>query len=219
MFFALRPSLENFQQLPAPARRITTAQGLSGGAGNAEEELMGLVKLPKPVLLVSAVFSRYPEALDWAAGRLAEAWGPVALASPRFDFSSTQFYEKTMGPGLLKQFLAFETLIDPATLVECKLAANQWEEAYAAERSALEPRPLNIDPGYLTEAKFVLATTKDRDHRLYLNRGIYAELTLYWQAHRWQCREWTYPDYRRDDYHLFLTECRDYLRRRYQAGG
>jgi len=180
---------------------------------------MGRVKLPKPVLLVAAVFSRYAAALDWASNRLAAHWGPVALASPRFDFDATQFYERTMGPGLLKQFLAFERLMDPAGVVECKLTANQWEEEYAATHPGPEPRPLNIDPGYLTEAKFVLATTKDRDHRLYLDRGIYAELTLYWQANRWQCREWTYPDYRRDDYHLFLTECREYLRGRYQRDG
>lgn len=179
---------------------------------------MGRIKLPKPVLLVTAVFSRYPEALDWAAARMASEWGPIALASPRFDFSATQFYEKTMGAGLLKQFLACERLIDPATLVDCKWTANAWEEECANSGGWPEPRPLNIDPGYLTEAKFVLASTKDRDHRMYLARGIYAELTLYWQAHRWQTREWTYPDYRRDDYHQFLTECREYLRRRYQAG-
>jgi hypothetical protein len=44
-----------------------------------------------------------------------------------------------------------------------------------------EPRPLNLDPGYLTEAKLVLATTKDRNHRLYLDRGIFAEVTLCYQ--------------------------------------
>lgn len=180
---------------------------------------MGRVKLPRPVLLVSAAFSRHERALDWAAEKLSAAWGPIALSSPRFDFSSTQFYEKTMGPGLRKQFWAFERLIDPAQLVDGKLATNAWEDEYAATYPGSEARPLNLDPGYLTEAKFVLATTKDRDHRLYLDRGIYAELTLYWQAAKWQCREWTYPDYRRDDYHAFLTECRDYLRRRYQEFG
>lgn len=180
---------------------------------------MGRVKLPKPVLLVAAVFSRYESALDWAATRMVDQWGPIALVSPRFDFSETQFYAKTMGPGLLKQLLAFERLIDPAALVDCKLTANDWEAEFAAKQGGPEPRPLNIDPGYLTEAKFVLATTKDRDHRLYLDRGIYAELTLFWQANRWQCRDWTYPDYRRDDYHSFLADCREYLRRRYQQDG
>jgi hypothetical protein len=77
-----------------------------------------------------------------------------------------------------------------------------------------ETRPLNLDPGYVSEAKLVLATTKDRDHRLYLQRGIYAEVTLHYYHRKWTPRDWTYPDYRSDEYHLFLDKCRDYLRQR-----
>jgi hypothetical protein len=67
----------------------------------------------------------------------------------------------------------------------------------------------------LTEAKLVLATTKDRDHRLYLGRGIFAEVTLYYQRTAgWQTREWTYPDYRSAAYQAFFQQCRDYLRRK-----
>ena len=75
-------------------------------------------------------------------------------------------------------------------------------------------RPLNLDPGYLTEEKLVLASTKDHAHRIYLARGIYAEVTLHYQGGRWQSHDWTYPDFQRDDYHIFFTQCRDFLRRR-----
>lgn len=180
---------------------------------------MGSVQPHPPVLLILAAFSRYPEALDWARQTAEEAWGPVALASPRFDHHETRYYEPTMGPDLKKMFLAFETLIDPAELVECKEVANQWEVDYQRLRRHPEPRPLNLDPGYLTEAKLVLATTKDRDHRLYLGRGIYAENTLYFHAGHWEPRPWTYPDYRRADYHAFFDQCRAYLRRQRAAQG
>jgi hypothetical protein len=73
---------------------------------------------------------------------------------------------------------------------------------------------LNLDPGYLTPAKLVLASTKDHAHRLYLARGIYAEVTLYFKGRRWQYRDWTFPDYRRDDYQQFFSACRELLRRR-----
>jgi len=75
-------------------------------------------------------------------------------------------------------------------------------------------RPLNLDPGYLTEAKLVLASTKDHAHRIYLGRGIYAEVTLHYQNGRWQSHDWTYPDFQRPDYHLFFSQCRDFFRRR-----
>ena len=118
-----------------------------------------------------------------------------------------------MGAGLLKTFFAFERRIDPAQLVDLKLQTNAWEEQCRADHPTWpEARPLNLDPGYLTEAKLVLATAKDRDHRIYLGRGIYAEQTLYYRQGAWRTREWTYPDYQRSDYHEFFQRCREYLR-------
>jgi hypothetical protein len=178
---------------------------------------MGSIVPHRPVLLVLAAFSRHEEALDWARQTAAEAWGPVALASERFEHAETTYYDATMGAGLRKTFFAFQGLIDPAELVGCKETSNQWEADYQRLARHTEERPLNLDPGYLTEAKLVLATTKDRDHRLYLDRGIYAENTLFFQRGAWQPRPWTYPDYRRADYHAFFRQCREFLRQR-QAG-
>lgn len=179
---------------------------------------MGEVASHRPVLLIVAAFSRYGEALDWGCEHCKSAFGPVALESDRFEHNETTYYERSMGTGLCKTFWAFERLIDPAYLVAAKLQSNQWELDYAAEAGKPEPRPLNLDPGYLTEAKLVLASTKDRDHRLYLHRGIFAENTLFYRAGGWQQRPWTYPDYQRADYHQFFTRCREYLRTRYRDG-
>ncbi len=134
------------------------------------------------------------------------------MESPEFAFVETNYYRYSMGPELRKMLIAYQHLIDPAELVQRKLQANQWELEYAADHDHTEVRPVNIDPGYLTEAKLVLATTKDRDHRIYLNRGIFAETTLFFHAGHWQVRPWTYPDYHRPDYHEFLVACRNYLR-------
>jgi hypothetical protein len=175
---------------------------------------MGLPTPHPPVLLILAAFSRYDDAFDWAQRRAEEEFGPVALASPRFDFRETDYYEPTMGPGLQKAFFAFERAIDPARLAAIKLQTNAWEETYArqaVQAGQAEPRPLNLDPGYLTLAKLVLASTKDHAHRIYLERGIYAEVTLVYRQRRWQPREWTFPDYRRQEYHDFFTRCRQRL--------
>jgi hypothetical protein len=118
-----------------------------------------------------------------------------------------------MGADLVKTFFAFERLFDPADLATFKLASGQWERDYQQLGRHSEQRPLNLDPGYLTEAKLVLATTKDRDHRIYLRNGIYAEVTLHFQRGAWLSRPWTYPDYQRADYHAFFLRCREYLRK------
>jgi hypothetical protein len=174
---------------------------------------MGNIHLPPSAMLVLAAFSRYDEALDWARDQAERHWGP-ALASERFEFTETDYYEPTMGPGLRKQFLAFERPMDPASLVDWKIETNAWEEQYARQASHPELRPLNLDPGYLTLAKLVLASTKDHAHRIYLGRGIYAEVTLIYQHGRWLPREWTFPDYRRGDYHEFFDRCRKQMNKK-----
>ena len=174
---------------------------------------MGQPVAHSPALLLLAAFSRHDAALDWARVRAQEAWGPVALESPVFRFEETRYYERTMGPDLRKIFLLFSQPFDAADIVDVKLQTNQWEEQCAAESDHPEPRPLNLDPGYLTQGKLVLASTKDFVHRIYLDRGIYAEITLYYQHHQWRHHPWTFPDYRRDDYQAFFSECRDHLHR------
>jgi hypothetical protein len=136
----------------------------------------------------------------------------MALASETFDFRETSYYDASMGVGLWKQFFAFKCLIDPEQLVELKLQTNDWEAEYAALAKHDKQRPLNLDPGYITLAKLVLASTKDHAHRIYVGRGIYAEITLKFRDGAWQASDWTYPDYRRPDFHEFFSRCREYLR-------
>ena len=169
---------------------------------------MGAVQTPDSVLLVLAASSRHDSALSWARERAVSSFGPIALASAPFAFTETDYYTATMGTGLKKQFIAFERSIDPGALPAIKRQTNEWEAEYAALSRHAEPRPLNLDPGYITPAKLVLASTKDHAHRIYLGDGIFAEVTLSYRAGRWHPLAWTYPDYRRDDYQRFFTDCR-----------
>jgi hypothetical protein len=172
---------------------------------------MGEIHKPTRVLLIIAASSRYSIALNWAQVRCGERLGAIALASEPYAFTETDYYTATMGVELKKQFFAFERLVDPGALADVKVQTNQWEAEYASFSRHPEPRPLNLDPGYITAAKLVLASTKDHAHRIYLSGGIYAELTLSYRKRAWQAIEWTYPDYRRADYQRFFTECRDWL--------
>ena len=178
---------------------------------------MGRAELPRPVLRLVAAFSRHTEPLQWGKEQAQTAWGLVALESEPFLHTETNYYDQEMGPGLVKQFWAFADLQPPGDLADWKLQSNVWETDYAARGEWPEPRPLNLDPGYLTEAKLVLATTKDRDHRLYLRDGIYAEVTLRYRRKKWEAWPWTYPDYQRPEYHEFFDRCRQYLRQSLQA--
>ena len=170
-------------------------------------------KPPPPTLQLVAVFSRHDTALAWARAKIATEWGPIALLSPPFDHRETQYYEAEMGRGLRKQFLVTQGCYDPADLPHSKHQSNGWEVELARSKSYPEPRPLNIDPGYLTLTKLVLASAKDRAHRIYISDGIYGEECLYYLDHRWQSRPWTYPDYQREDFQAFFMEAREFLKR------
>jgi hypothetical protein len=173
---------------------------------------MGSISTPHPVLLLVAVSSRYEAALDWARERIAAEFGTLGAVSEVFAFTETVYYTATMGTDLLKQFVVPTQTIDPGRLPAIKRMTNDWEIEYASQTDHPEPRPLNLDPGYLTLAKLVLASTKDHAHRIYLADGIYAEVTLSYRGKAWQPFDWTYPDYRRADFQQFFTECRDLLK-------
>lgn len=165
-------------------------------------------------MLVIAAVSNDRAALDWARDWASSSFGEILLESERFAFVETTYYEATMGAGLLKTFFAFRDLITPDKLGSVKQMSNEVELRYARNSDSPQQRPLNLDPGYLSESKLVLASTKDHAHRIYLGDGIFAEVTLRYRDRQWQSWEWTYPDYRRDDYQAFFTECRKALRQR-----
>ena len=172
---------------------------------------------PAPVLLVVAAFSRHDDALAWARAQLGQALGPVALVSQPLVFDQTLYYEPTMGAGLRKQFLAFRDLVAADRLADVKLHTNALERRLAEAGAHPEPRPLNLDPGVLALGKFLLATTKDQAHRVYLRDGIFAEVTLHYQGGAFRPWPWTYADYREPAVRAFLADARARLHGRVTA--
>lgn len=175
---------------------------------------MGEPQPPLPAYPLLAAFSQYQEALDWSLGRAIAAWGEPALASPAFRFNDTEYYTLSMGAPLVKRFWLFQRAIDPADIVRLKLESGDWERECGASGGYDVGRPLNLDPGYMTTAKLVLASTKDHAHRIYIGQGIYGEVTLHYQTGAWRDHDWTFPDYRRADYQAFFTEARLWIRER-----
>ncbi len=149
---------------------------------------------------------RSPEGLfGEARAALVKVYGPVDHISPLWPFDFTSYYAEESGEGLLRQFLSFAELIDPGKLAEIKLRTNQLEQEHASGGR----RQINLDPGYVDLSKLVLATTKNHQHRIYLGRGIYAEVTLRYTRKSFRPWEWTYPDYRTNHYVEFFNQVRE----------
>src|SRR5688500_3844119 len=112
-----------------------------------------------------------------------------------------------MGKPLFRRFVSFGRLVDPAELAFIKVLTNSLEEKYA--HLAGQNRVLNIDPGYLNLTAYILATSKNYAHRIYLGKGVFAQQELLFERKKIQTLDWTYPDYRSFEYQEILRRIRE----------
>ena len=179
---------------------------------------MGAIRPPRPVNLICGLIANDPDLMDRAVRLITEYTGPTDAASTLWPFDTTDYYQVEMGGNLQRRFLSFDRLIDPVELAALKILTNQLEARLCRDCGLPEThRPVNLDPGYLTTSKLVLATTKDYGHRVYLRDGIYAEATLHYVDGRWHPWPWTYPDYADSRYHAFFDQVRELYKQKLLA--
>ena len=166
---------------------------------------MGQIKEPKPVKLISSMFTADLELLEVARNKLSKTFGRTDYESDLLPFDHTSYYAAEFGEGLMRNIVAFAELVDPGRLAEVKRLTNDLEMGWAREGK----RRINLDPGYVSLAKLVLATTKNHGHRLYLGQGIYAEVTLRYRNKTFRPWEWTYPDYASPSYIAIFNHIRE----------
>ncbi|TET34127.1 MAG: DUF4416 family protein [Planctomycetota bacterium] len=170
---------------------------------------MARIRAPFPVKLFIGVLTAHQELLESVLETLTGRYGPTDHQSGIIPFNFTDYYESEMGSPLVKKLWSFGRLIEPDRLAEIKKETNSIEDMFAADSDTA--RPVNLDPGYVTPAKVVLATAKDFPHRIYLGEGVYAEVTLTYESKEWHSHRWTYADYKQDSYREFFSKIRTIL--------
>ncbi len=160
--------------------------------------IVGQIKPPSFVKLIVGIITADTNLLEAVDLKLGKRFGEIDFASQRMPFDYTAYYEQEMGRELQRQFISFDRLILPDELPALKYFTNSVEQDFAENETAR--RLVNLDPGYISAAKLVLASTKDHAHRIHLEDGIYAENTLKFRNKTFQPWEWTYPDYRTPAY-------------------
>jgi len=161
--------------------------------------------IPKGAKLIIGFIFKEEIVFNKAKAILERKFGRIDFQSQILSFIHTDYYAEEFGQDLKKKFISFQKLITPQQLAGIKILTNKIENYLSREGK----RRINIDPGYLDLSKLILATTKDYRHRIYLNRGIYAEVTLFYQGKSFQSWEWTYPDYRTPEYIAIFNQIRE----------
>ncbi|MFZ2448601.1 MAG: DUF4416 family protein [Syntrophobacteraceae bacterium] len=174
---------------------------------------MSRPKEPLPAKLIMRFLFRDFALEIEALRRLEGLFGQLDYLSAPGAFLYTTYYDGEMGSGIRRQTAAFFDPVPAVSLPDIKLRTNELEEEFSLGGG----RRVNIDPGILSEERFVLATGKNFTHRIYLREGIYADLTLMYQKGAYRPLPWTYPDYREPEFIHLLGVLRKKLR--YQRDG
>jgi hypothetical protein len=165
---------------------------------------VGTSQTPVPVKLFVAIMYDKNAPIEQVLMRMDERFGLRECAYGPVPFSWTEYYEKEMGANLLKCYYCYQNLIEREQLPTIKVFTNNLEKEYAIHNK----RAVNIDPGYLSRDKLVLASTKDFYHRLYLADGIYGEVTLHYRKGKFRYFSWTYADYLTEGVQAILEKSR-----------
>ena len=170
-----------------------------------------------PVKLIVGVLACDEHALNASHAPLMGRYGPTDLVSEVYPFDMTAYYVSEAGPNMVRQFMAFETLIDPGRLAAIKHETNRMEQALAKQLDTPYPRPVNFDPGFIEPSKLVLASTKNFAHRIYIGDHMYAEVTMTYNRGKWETFPFTFPDFKSGRYNGFLSKVREAVVRQQRA--
>jgi hypothetical protein len=142
-------------------------------------------------MLFSSLYGIDHKSIISGIEEMVASFGRLEYLSELVKFNQTDYYETEIGKGLVRRFAAFSDLIGPERLPEIKNRTNMIEKNLSKNGK----RTVNIDPGLISAERVVLATGKNYSHRIYLGKGIYADLTLIYKGGEFVPLGWTYPDY------------------------
>jgi len=176
---------------------------------------MGAINQFTPVKLFIGILVSNSKFIPEVEQRLTTLYGSVDHRSDVIPFDFTDYYESEMGDLIDRVLFSFERLIEADQLPEIKRQTNELEQELAPllkTPNTNVKRPVNLDPGYIEQAKIILASTKNFYHRIYLGKGIFGEVTMHFKNNTYQFFPWTYPDYQSKDYQEFFLRTRQILR-------
>lgn len=173
---------------------------------------MGKISFPKPAKLIISVIVSDIGLFNLFKEKLIKIFGKIDIESNVQPFIFTNYYENEFGKNLMQKLFSFYTPIKQSILPKIKRITNNLENNCINEdviqNKIFFKRKINLDPGYITLNKFILASTKNGPTRIYLSHGIYAEITLNFINKSFVPCEYTYPNYKTNEYISFLNRVR-----------
>ena len=145
---------------------------------------------------------------DVMVQKIENLYGKVISFTPEFN-PLAAYYSKDMGQeNLLKRIFLVTTAVFPREfLLTNKLLSLEWEREWSVDAK----RMVNVDLGFVSVENFILATTKNYSHRVFLGQNIFADLTYQCAEGSFQTLPWTYPDFKDQAKIDFFNWCRTFI--------
>ena len=165
------------------------------------------MKTTEPQAVKYFIGALYSDAdlLEQAISLCEQRIGKIDLRSEPFPFEVTSYYDHEMGDTISRIIFSFDILLSPGELARLKVMCNEIEDELRVGGS----RKVNLDVGYLDFHKLVLASAKYNGQKIYLDQGVYADPTLYFEGGQFHAFENTFPDFKSNTYHAVFLKIRN----------
>jgi len=162
---------------------------------------MARIQYPPPGRLIVSIIYSHIDAVADALTLLERRFGRIQAETADIpcSHSSVQRYTEEMGDRLQRRFFSFERPVDRDSLPEIKAACHKMEKQLGDRIHDYTFRAANIDPGILTVDNLVTVSHRDYNHRIYLSRGVFAEIQLIYARGHFTRLPWTNPDFYHDE--------------------
>lgn len=161
-------------------------------------------EIPKRVKLFAGILYSNQKLFVKSLHLLQKKFGEIDYKSSSFKFNVSDYYFDEMGTNILRVFVSFEPIIFPDKISEIKILSNEIETSLTINES----RKVNIDTGYLDYDKVVLASVKYNGNKIYLAKGVWADLTLHYKKGLYHPYPWSFPDFKSGIYNNVFQDIR-----------
>ncbi len=175
---------------------------------------MSVLKEPTKANLTVSIMYKDEKLMNEALDLMKNRFGEIDFSCEPFVFSDiSPYYNPEMGEKIFKRIFSFKKLVNRDVMIEAKHLAVEIEERFSNEGK----REVNLDPGLLSLENFILVTGKNFSHRIYLGKGVFAEITLILKSKRMETLPWSYKDYQLEPARSFILDLRELFKKKLKS--
>jgi hypothetical protein len=175
---------------------------------------MSILREPTFANLTVSIMYKNEDKMNQALDFMKERFGEIDFSSEAFVFSDiSPYYNPEMGDIIYKRIFSFKKLVPRDVMIEAKHLAVDIENKFIKDGK----REVNLDPGLLSLENFILVTGKNFSHRIYLGKGVFAEITLILKAKKIEILPWSYKDYQMEPAKTFLLNLREIFKKKLKS--